>query len=197
MRIYYKDFDNNGSIDPILCYYIGGVSYPAASRDDLTDQLPGLKKKFLEYKQYAQATINDLFTDEQLQDAPILKAETMETVYLENLGAKGFSRRTLPIQAQYSPVYGIVMEDLDKDGKKDILLAGNNTWTRIKFGRYTANHGVLLLADGKGGFSYITQPKSGLNLRGNVRALKVIQTGKDLRIIAGMNDDNAIMLSLK
>ena len=50
MTLYYKDFDNNGSIDPILCYYIGGVSYPAASLDDLTDQLPGLKKKFLEYK---------------------------------------------------------------------------------------------------------------------------------------------------
>ena len=51
MTLYYKDFDGNGSIDPLLCYYIGGVSYPAASRDDVTDQLPVLKKKkFLEYK---------------------------------------------------------------------------------------------------------------------------------------------------
>ena len=197
MSIYYKDFDNNGSIDPVLCYYIGGVSYPAASRDDLTDQLPGLKKKFLEYKQYAQATINDLFSEEQIKDAAVLKTETMETVYLENLGAKGFSRRALPIQAQYAPVYGIVLEDFDMDGKKDILLAGNNTWTRIKFGRYTANHGVLLLADGKGGFNYIPQPKSGLNLRGNVRALKLIQTGNRKQVVAGINDENAIMLTLQ
>ena len=62
MTIYYKDFDNNGSIDPILCYYINGVSYPASSRDDMTEQLPGLKKKFLEYKDYADATINEMFT---------------------------------------------------------------------------------------------------------------------------------------
>ena len=96
MTIYYKDFDNNGSIDPILCYYINGISYPAASRDDLTDQLPGLKKKFLEYHQYAQATMNDIFSAEQLNDATILKAETMQTVYLENQGSGHFSRRELP-----------------------------------------------------------------------------------------------------
>jgi enediyne biosynthesis protein E4 len=195
MSVYYKDFDNNGSIDPVLCYYIGGVSYPAASRDDLTDQLPGLKKKFLEYKQYASATIDDIFTPDQLKGASVLKAEIMETIYLENQGPKGFLRRALPLEAQYSPVYGIVMEDLNMDGRKDILLAGNNTWTRIKFGRYTANHGVLLLADGKGGFSYVPQTKSGLNIRGNLRSLKLIRAGKTPNIIAGINDDNVIMLT--
>ena len=196
MTIYYKDFDNNGSIDPILCYYINGVSYPAASRDDLTEQLPGLKKKFLEYRQYAQATINDIFSEDQLKDASVLKAETMETVYLENQGAGGFTKHALPMQAQYSPVYGIVLEDINKDGKKDMLLAGNNTWTRIKFGRYSANHGVLLIADGKGGFVYTPQTKSGLNLRGNVRSLRPINTGKTQKVIAGINDDNVIMLTV-
>lgn len=197
MQIYYKDFDNNGSIDPILCYYINGISYPAASRDDLTDQLPGLKKKYLEYKQYADATIHDIFSPEQLKDASILKAALMETVYLENQGQKGFVRRSLPVQAQYAPVYGIVLEDINKDGKKDMLLAGNNTWTRIKFGRYAANHGVLLLGDGKGGFTYVPQTKSGLALRGNVRSLKSIHTGDKENVIAGINDDRVMMLSIK
>ena len=90
-----------------------------------------------------------------------------------------------------------LLEDLNKDGKKDILLAGNNTWTRIKFGRYTANHGVLLIGDGKGEFSYIPQAKSGLNLRGNVRALKQITSGTGQPVIAGMNDDSAIILTIK
>ncbi len=197
MNIYYKDFDGNGSIDPVFCYYIGGVSYPAASRDDLTDQLPGLKKKFLEYKAYATATINDVFTPEQLKDAGLLKAETMETMYLENQGSKGFAQHTLPLPAQYAPVYGIVMEDLNKDGKKDILLAGNNTWTRIKFGRYSANHGVLLLGDGKSNFTYVPQLKSGLTLKGNVKSLKLIHAGSTPKIIAGINDDNAVIISGK
>ncbi len=63
----YNDFDKNGSIDPILCYFIQGKSYPAFSRDEIADQIPGIKKKFLTYKSYANATINDLFSKDQLQ----------------------------------------------------------------------------------------------------------------------------------
>jgi hypothetical protein len=102
----------------------------------------------------------------------------------------------LPQEAQYAPVYGIVSIDANHDGKKDILLAGNNTWTRIKFGRYSANHGVLLLGDGKGNFTYAPQTESGLKIRGNVRSLQVVK-GKKERIIAGINDTNAIMLDIK
>jgi hypothetical protein len=196
MTIYYKDFDGNGSVDPVLCYYIQGVSYPAASRDDLTEQLPGLKKKFLEYKEYANATINDLFSNDQLEDAKILKAEYMQTVYLENQGSKGFSLHALPLEAQYAPVYGIVAEDINHDGKKDLLLVGNNTWTRIKFGRYRANHGVLLLGDGKGGFTYVPQWRSGLNLRGDFRTIKSIKTNNKNQFLAGANNDSVKILSV-
>lgn len=180
MTIHYKDFDNNGSVDPVLCYYINGVSYPAASRDDITEQLPGLKKKFLQYKDYANATLHDLFTENELKDAGTLKAETMQTVYLENADSKGFVLHKLPVQAQYAPVYAIAATDANKDGKKDILLAGNNTWTRIKFGRYSANHGVLMLGDGKGNFSYVPQSESGLNIRENVRSMQQFQLVKML-----------------
>jgi hypothetical protein len=188
MTIYYKDFDNNGSVDPVLCYYINGVSYPAASRDDITDQLPGLKKKFLEYKDYANATIHDLFSQDQLKDAGILKAENMQTVYLENVGANGFALHSLPVQAQYAPVYAIAVADLNNDGNKDLILAGNNTWTRIKFGRYSANHGVVMLGDGKGNFTYVPQNESGLNIRDNVRSMQAISVGKNVEVICGSND---------
>jgi hypothetical protein len=197
MTLYFKDFDKNGSIDPLLCYYINGVSYPAASLDDLTHQLPIFKKKFLEYKQYSVATINDMFSPEQLKDAAFLKAETMQTIYLENQGSKGFVLRTLPLPAQYSPVYGIVTTDVNHDGKKDIMLTGNNTWTKIKFGRYSSNHGVVLLGNGKGDFTYATQTESGLNISGNVRSLKLIKTGRFQSIIFGINDHNAILLRVK
>jgi hypothetical protein len=197
MTIYYKDFDGNGSLDPVICYYIDGVSYPVNSRDDLTEQLPGLKKKFIEYKEYAIATINDVFLPDQLKDARVLKAETMQTVYLQNEGDKGFAMHSLPLQAQYSPVYGIVTADVNADGKKDMLLTGNNSWTRIKFGRYTANHGVLLLGNGRGDFTYATQTESGLSIRGNVRSLQKIKTGKSQSIIAGINDSNALLIKVR
>jgi hypothetical protein len=188
VSLYYKDFDGNGILDPILCYYIGGVSYPAVSRDDLADQLPMLKKKFPGYSGYADARLEDIFTPEQMKDAGLLQASCMETVYLENRGAAGFLRKDLPPEAQYSPVYAIGAADIDHDSKKDLILAGNNSWTRIRFGRYRANHGVLLKGDGKGGFSYVPQWKSGLNIREDTRSLQLIHTSDHWSWIVGAND---------
>ncbi|MES3017684.1 MAG: VCBS repeat-containing protein [Bacteroidota bacterium] len=195
MELYYKDFDENGSIDPILCYYIKGVSYPAASRDDLMEQLPSLKKKFLKYHKYSTATITDLFTPEQLGDVKVLKSEILETVYLENTG-KGFSLKKLPVEAQYAPVYGIAALDVNSDGKKDLIFAGNNSWTRIKFGHFTSSNGTLLTGTGTGQFSYVPQWKSGLKIRGNVRSLQVARSDKDTRgqLILGINDSPAMTI---
>jgi hypothetical protein len=196
MTLYYKDFDSNGSIDPILCYYIDGVSYPAASRDDITDQLSGLKKKFLAYKDYANATIHDLFSEDQLKDAGVLKAEMLQTLYLENT-AHGFIQHALPIEAQYSPVYAIAAADLNNDGKKDLLLAGNNTWTRIKFGRYQDNHGQLFLNTGSSSFKYLPQFESGLNIRDNVRSINGILIGSQASFICGINNSTATVIKVK
>lgn len=79
---------------------------------------------------------------------------------------------------------------------KDLLLVGNNTWTRIKFGRYSANHGVLLLGNGKGGFTYVPQWQSGLNLRGDFRTIKVITANNKNQFLAGANNDSVKVLSL-
>jgi hypothetical protein len=188
MSVCYKDFDSNGSIDPILCYYIDGVNYPAPARDDLLEQIPVLKNKFPDYASYADATLQDIFTPEQLKDAITLKAETAETVYLENDGNKGFKLKKLPLEAQYSPVYSIVSIDANHDGKPDLVLTGNNAWTRIKFGRYEANHGILLLNDGEGNFRYVPQNISGFNLRNDIRSAVTINTSAGQQIIFGAND---------
>lgn len=196
LSLYYKDFDDNGSIDPIFCYYINGVSYPAASKDDLTQQLPSLKKKFLYYRTYANATIDTLFSKDILKEAGLLKAQELATIYLENRGKDGFIPRSLPNEAQYSPVYGIVSLDANGDGKKDLILAGNNSWARIKFGRFAANHGTLLLGDGKGNFTYTPQFKSGLNIRGDVRSILLINSAKYPKLIFGLNNSSIINYTL-
>ncbi len=195
MTIYFKDFDGNGRIDPVICYYIEGVSYPANSLDDIAEQLPFLKKKFLEYKIYADAKLTDLFTADQLKDAAVLKAETMRSMLLINQRGQTFTEGKLPAEAQYAPVHDFVFTDLDDDGKKDILITGNNTWTRIKYGRYSANHGVLIKGDGKGNFTYVPQDKSGLNLRGNVRGSGIISRGKDSAVIVGVNNESPRLIS--
>lgn len=197
ISLYYKDFDSNGSIDPVFCYYINGVSYPASSRDDITEQIPYLKNKFLHYKTYSTATINDLFSADELKGSTKLSANLLKTIYLENRGKEGFHPIELPVEAQFAPVYAIRSIDVNNDDKKDLVLAGNNIWTRVKFGQYTANHGMVFLGDGKGHFRYMPQQESGLKIRGNVRSIEILSTPNSKSLIFGLNDSAPKLVNLK
>ncbi|HVX49830.1 MAG TPA: VCBS repeat-containing protein, partial [Chitinophagaceae bacterium] len=169
--LYYKDFDNDGNIDPILCFYVQGKSYPFATKDELVNQLPALRKKFADYKSYADATIGDVLESDQLKDAGHLTANYLETaVFLRDATGK-FRKSALPLQAQFAPVFAITAIDYDKDGHKDLLLCGNINHASLRFGKYDANYGVLLHNDGKGNFSYVSQLHSGFSLKGDVRSI--------------------------
>ncbi len=177
-EMYYKDFDYNGSVDPVLCFYIKNTSYPYVTRDELLDQMSNMRTRFTDYKSYADATMKDVFTGEELKDAGHLQANYLQTAYFESGKDGKFHEKALPLQAQYSPVYTIRIQDYDKDGNDDLLLCGNITHARLRFGKYDANYGVLLKNDGKGNFSYIPQEQSGFHLRGDVRS--VVNIGNTL-----------------
>ncbi|MEO8568228.1 MAG: RNA-binding protein, partial [Ginsengibacter sp.] len=170
-EMYYKDFDNNGSIDPILCFYIQHKSYPYVSRDELLDQMSNMRTRFADYKSYADATIKEIFTPEEMKDAKHLQANYLNTAFFESSLNGKFVEKTLPLQAQFSPVFTITSLDYDKDGNSDLLLCGNMNQARLRFGKCDANYGVLLKGDGKGNFIYINQPQSGFHLWGDVRSV--------------------------
>jgi enediyne biosynthesis protein E4 len=183
-EITFKDFDDNGTIDPIMTYYLDGKTYPMASRDDLLEHLPMLKKKFTDYKSYADAQLTNLFNSSELAGSTTLKANNLQTVYLENTG-KSLKIKPLPQQVQFAPVYAMATADLNNDGRKDLILAGNLSTARIKFGKYDASNGTVLLGDGKGNFSYVSSNKTGLNLKGDVRSMEII--GK--KLVVGVNNE--------
>ena len=66
--MYVNDFDQNGTVEQIICNYYGDQSYPMVLRHDLVSQIPSLKKKYLKYESYKDQTIADIFTPEQLKD---------------------------------------------------------------------------------------------------------------------------------
>ncbi len=185
--LYYGDFDNNGFIDPIVCYFIEGKSYPMASRDEMTDQMVSLRQKFPTYDAYSEATINNVLTLEQMKDAKILSADYLHTTWFENVNGK-FVTRQLPIEADFSPVYAIAVDDFDYDGYKDILLAGNIDQVRIKIGKLDANYGMLLKGDGKGHFKYVPQLQSGLKIKGCVKEVVSLSNSKNSKtLMLGIN----------
>jgi len=190
--IYAKDFDNNGTIDPVMCYFVMGVSYPFYSKDDLQAQLPFIKNKYPTYKSYADQTINDIFSPEELKDALLLKATLFSNSYIENKGNEKFTISPLPREAQFFPIYGIESGDFNKDGNKDLIVAGNFTGTRIKFGEQDAGKGLLLKGDGKGNFISLNDLESGLFIKGEVRDIQEVKlaSGKNIFVFA-LNNNKA------
>ncbi|MFP5080720.1 VCBS repeat-containing protein [Pedobacter sp. JCM 36344] len=182
----YKDFDENGSIDPIMSFYIMGKSYPYPSRDEMLDQISMMRTRFPDYKSYSEAGLKDIFTPEELKGAKYLKANYLKTAYFEGTANGRFKKKSLPIQAQFAPVYTITSLDYDKDGNKDLLLCGNIYQSRIRFGKYDANHGVLLKGNGKGSFTYIPEVNSGLMLKGDVRSVIALNN----TLLFGINQQN-------
>ena len=195
IELYFDDFDKNGYIDPILCYYMEGKSYPFSTRDEITDQMVGLRKKFVTYDSYANATMETIFTQEQMAKCQKLEVTTLETMWFENINGQ-FKSRSLPPEANFSPVHAILADDFDGDGFQDMLLAGNVEYTRIRIGKTDANYGCLLKGSGNtSSFTYVPQLTSGLNMQGAVRSLKSFPGSSHLKtVLAGINNQSPLIL---
>lgn len=182
--LYAYDFDKNGSLDPILNYYYNdNISHPFASRDDLLDQINILKKKYIYYKDYANATMETIFPDVDLDTIPKLKTEIFESVYLENTGEK-FIIKKLSAQAQWFPINCSVIYDFNADGNLDIVAAGNDYGIRPELGRMDAGFGIFLQGDGKGNFSTVPNAECGLNIPGETKNMQLVKiAGKKYLII--------------
>lgn len=197
LTITYADFDQNETIDPMICYFIQGKSYPMASLDETATQMPWIRKKFLKYHDYAQAGLSDLFTSEQLDKAKTKSVYTLATTYFENTGKGIFKAQALPSFAQTSWVSGISSGDFNKDGKKDILLSGNFHPWRVQLGKMDASHGVLLLGNGKGNFQASKPQQTGLLFTGDIRDMKAILIRNKPSFIFTRNQDKAGIVQLK
>lgn len=174
--IYAYDFDNNGKLDPIMTWYIQGVSYPFNSRDEVTGQLPVLNKKFLRYADFGKATIDQLFPKEQLDKARKFYVYHTASSLLINNGGK-FTLKALPGESQFSTVNAIAYKDCDGDGKEDILLTGNFYPFRVQQGQCDASLGTLLKGDGKGNFTVVQRSETNLYVPGDVRDMVELKDG--------------------
>lgn len=191
--MYVNDFDQNGTIEQIVCTFTGDKSYPLALRHDLISQMPFLKKKYLKYESYQDQTITDIFTPEQMKGAIKLEVQVFESSVLWNKEGK-LSLEPLPLKAQLAPVYAIETGDFNNDGTTDILLGGNQYRVKPEIGRYDASYGTFLSGDGNGNLT--VQPSStGWMLDGEVRDIVTVNVGGKRMIVVARSNAPVVTLS--
>lgn len=170
VRRYVGDIDGNRTIDPIYTFVNDqGVEKPYALRYDIVKQLNYLSKKFTYYREYREAAITDLFTREELNSLHQDQLTYLQHGISWNEGDGKWSWQSLPRMTQISPLFASYIEDFNKDGKLDILIAGNFDGTKPEEGRYDASYGQLLLQGENRNFELVSKQKAGLELKGNIR----------------------------
>lgn len=192
MTLALGDFDKDAKNDPIISMYSQDDdgqyrSYPFVSRDLLADQIVRVKNKFRSYKQYAKAQINDIASESTPYST--LVCNNFKSTYLENLGNNQFKMHELPMEAQFAPVMGTTIKDVDLDGNLDVLIVGNFYHSEVGYGQYDASLGLLLEGDGKGNFKGQPFTESGFTVKGDARALVEVSTTAGNIILASRNND--------
>ena len=193
LRLHVGDFDGNGQTEPLLSLSNRGRSLPFALRQDLTAQLPSLKREYLTHRSYVGQTVEDLLTPAQLARGTVREVQTLASVVVLNDGARS-AVRALPYAAQLGPVFGIAVLDADGDGALDLALGGGFDGLKPDIGRLRASRGVVLLGDGAGAFR--STPGGDLQLDGAARHLVSFTAPSGPLLLAIHNDAAAQSFSL-
>jgi hypothetical protein len=202
LKLFAKDFDSNGSIDPVMACYMRETMgdstkklFPVHFWDELNQQSPAFRRKFTRYKQFGKATLEGVLTASELKGAYVLNATYMSTSYVENLGGGHFSLRELPVETQFAPVQGLLTDDINMDGYMDVLMIGNDYGNEVFAGKYDAFTGVLLLGNGRGDFKVVKPSESGFTVRGDAKALVRVNVGESAVYIASQNKGPVVSFS--
>ena len=170
ISMYYADFDSNGSVDPILDYLVMDKSYPYPTRDELMQQVPSFKKRFIDYKSYSVASISDVLTSHELKTSQKMEVSTLQSSYFRNDNGR-FEMLALPLPFQFAPLFALALADVNEDGHWDFISGGNLSAARARTGKLTGSYGMVAYGDGKGNFRPISSLESGLCIKGDVRHL--------------------------
>jgi hypothetical protein len=189
VEMWVGDFDHNGTIGHILSTYTNGNGpYPIALRQNLIQQLPYLKSRYPTFSSYAEKTIDDIFTQNQLDDVIHYQAGQFASVISWNQENGSFRVDSLPFRVQLTPVYSILAEDINGDNIPELILGGNLSSAKPQMGPYNASYGTILQQDSSGIYHEISDSKSGFFVRGEIRDIKAISShGKKLILVARNN----------
>ncbi|MBC8125292.1 MAG: VCBS repeat-containing protein [Candidatus Kapabacteria bacterium] len=180
LTCYVDDFDDNGSIDPIMTYVVNDTRVPTRGRLTLTQHMPSLTRKFNTYAQFAVAGIDDIIPVGRKDSSRVLVAREFASCLFINEKGR-FTTQPLPDLAQISPITAIATRDLDADGDMDVIVAGNTKTADGDNIAFDAGIGLVMRNDGRGVLTPLSPVESGFSAPHEVRRMAILP-------IAGASD---------
>jgi len=195
VKLYFNDFDDNGKKEQLLTYFLAGKEITFANKDELTKQLPYLKKKFLYAGDFAKASLEDIFGKKKLDESEKSVANYFSNAILVNNGNWNFTVKALPWQAQLSSYRDVAVVNANNDALPDLLLAGNFYPNNIQMGMYDADYGTLLVNEGKGNFRCANI--NGPVIKGEVRHILPVTIKGSSTLLLVKNNDSARVIKFR
>jgi len=153
------------------------------------EQFPFLKAQNLQHSEFAKRSIQDIFDEKKvLSGVQQTQASEFRSYVAINKGKGQFEMILLPTEAQLSAVSAISVFDFDHDNKPDIILGGNYYGFIPQFGRLDASRGVVLKNMGQGKFRYVSNIKTGMYLKGEVKNIKTLQINNKTWVVSASNN---------
>jgi hypothetical protein len=192
--MYVGDFNRNGRSATLLSHYVDGREVPFSLRGPLVREFGFVRQRFPSHEAYADATIDDLLSEDQRRRATVQRAHTFSSVVVENRGDGAFTVRPLPTRAQFAPMFGLYAGDLTADGTTDLVMAGNFHDAPPRLGRMAASYGAFLRGTGDGTFAAVPSRESGLLVRDQVRDVAALNTATHGRVLLFAKNDAPLQI---
>ena len=144
MKMYYDDFDSNGSFETIVAIEKKGQYYTTMGLDELAEQFSGmLKKKFNSYKSFAGKTLEEVFDPKMLEKGKLFEVHNLKSGYLRNDKGK-FTFVPFSNKMQVAPITSFLKSNFDSDMKEEVFAAGNYFGVSPYHSRFDGFSGALI-----------------------------------------------------
>jgi hypothetical protein len=144
MKMYYDDFDNNGSFETIVAIQKKGKYYTTMGLDELADQFSGsIKKRFNSYKSFAGKTLDEVFDAKFLEKAKLYEVHNLKSGYLKNDNGK-FKFIPFSNALQVAPINCFVKDNFESTTKESVFAAGNYFGVSPYHSRFDGFSGALI-----------------------------------------------------